>query len=118
MNAGSDQSHKVTVKLVDGKYRSIVLPHLPKDDCERLKGDLWKLTFSGNFNFTGCITRKDISSVTIVAANKDGWNIESIVTYVGANDHDLTEFTRDINVFRWIDGDGKPSRRKFSLTKV
>ena len=102
-----------------GQTRRITLPNLPGDDYLRNKGDLWKLTFDGNFKFTGCVTVQNIEYVRIEEGNNDGWNIDSIVTYVRATGQSrFTELTQNFNVYRWIDGNGAYSHRRFTLTKV
>ena len=116
-SAGSDGSHAVRVRAA-GQTRSILLPNLPGDDYERNKGDLWKLTFSGNFGFSGCVTKSSIEYVYIDAADNDGWNIDSIVTYVGAPGNGFMELTQDFNVFRWIDSNGEASHLHFRLRIV
>ena len=102
-----------------GETKVIRLPNLPGDDYQRNKGDLWKLTFDGNFGFTRCVTVQNIKYVAIESGSNDGWIIDSIVTYVGATGHGFMELTHDFNVFRLIDGNGRSSRsRRFMLNKV
>ena len=42
---------------------------------------------------------------TVEAGSKDGWNIDSIVTYVGVDrrNDDFRQLTQDINAFKWVD---------------
>ena len=102
-----------------GQTREIALPNLPGDDYLRNKGDLWKLTFDGNFKFTGCVTVRNIEYVRIEEGSNDGWKIDSIVTYVRATGQScFTELTQNFNVNRWIDGNGAASHKHFTLTKV
>jgi hypothetical protein len=54
--------------------------------------------------------------VSIVENGNDGWNIETIVTLVSDSSNRLQVLTRDFNVFRWIDGNGAASHRRFDLT--
>ena len=115
--AGSDKSHEVEVRAA-GQTRVIKLPNLPGDDYQKLKGDLWKLTFSGDLRFTRCVTLRNLDHVAIESGSNDGWNIDSIVTYVGATGRGFRELTHDFNIFRWIDGNGAASHRRYRLTNV
>ena len=119
-HGGSRGSHKVEVKAT-GQTRVIKLPNLPGNDYQRNKGDLWKLSFGRNLKvghnlkFNGCVTLKNIEHVAIVSGSRDGWNIDSIVTYVGA-DGSFRELTHDFNVYRSIDDDGSaPNSKRFVL---
>ena len=42
----------------------------------------WKLHLKNYFGFSGCIITKDIEGITIIHGGKDGWNIDSIVTFL------------------------------------
>ena len=115
-NAGSDMSHKVEVRAA-GETKVIKLPNRPGNDYYPYKGDLWELTFK-DLGFSCCVTLKDLDHVAIESGGNDGWNIDSIVTYVNVTGHGFKELTHDFNVFRWIDGNGAASNRRFMLTKV
>ena len=83
------------------------------------KGDLWHFSMD-SFNFTTrCIlsAKRDIRSITIYNGGIDGWNIESIITMIYDGDQ-YTLVTVDMNVFRWVDGDGTKEELTFELTKV
>ena len=53
--------------------------------------------------------------VYIIEGSNDGWNIDSIVTLVGAGGH-FQVLTQDLDVNRWIKGDGHHTHRRFELT--
>ena len=113
--ADSDTSYIIEIQA-NGKVQNRLLYDRPGDDMHKNKGDLWKINFS-DFGFTSdCITIGDISGASIVAKGNDGWNIESIVTLVKGTDGGVKLLTQDLDVFRWIDGDGPQKERRFDLT--
>ncbi len=74
------------------------------------------ITFASGPSST-CLKIRDIDSVQIHAYSNDGWNIGSIVTLV-ANKNHIELLTVDFNVNRWIDGNGYPEDKAFSLTRA
>ena len=114
--AGSDKAHEVEVRAA-GQTKVIKLPNLPGDDYKKNKGDLWKLTFRGDLKFTRCVTLRNLDHIAIEAGSNDGWNIDSIVTFVRAHGS-FRLITRNFNAFRWIDGNGPASHRRFKLRNV
>ena len=117
VHAGSHDSHEVEVRAA-GQTRVLQLPDLLGDDYLENKGDLWKLTFDDDLRFTQCVTLQNLDHIAIEAGGNDGWNIDSIVTYVGAPGHGFRDATIDFNVFRWVDGDGEFSHRRFMLHNI
>ena len=117
-SAGSNVDHAVEVELTSGILKRSVLPDLPGDDYEKHKGDLWKISFEDNFHLVNCVRKRDIKSIIIRENGNDGWNIETIVTFLQSdNDYELA--TSDFNVYKWIDGDHEDvTRRFFKLTLV
>ena len=115
-NAGSDDAHKIEVKAA-GQTRVLKLPNQKGNDYLKNKGDLWKLTFDDDFHFDECVTLDNLEHIAIVAGGNDGWNIDSIVTYVGTAESRFMDLTANFNVFRWIDGDSTSSAKRFKLTK-
>ena len=64
-----------------------------------------------------CIVPEDIEEIIMVESSDDGWNIESIVTFLrSGSDYQLA--TLDMEVNRWIDGDEDHSHRRFELSLV
>ena len=114
--SGSNGRHKVEVSAA-GQTRSIKLPDLPGDNYLTNKGDLWKLSFRDDFGFTDCVTLESLDATVLVADSTDGWNIDSIVSYVCAADH-CQEVTHDFDVSQWIDTNGEPEHERFILTDV
>ena len=98
-----------------GSSRSVTLYDLPADQYKPSKGDLWKINFS-DFQFEGCVRVEDITSIAIVATGTDGWNIDSIATYVANYDGKFQIISQDFDVYRWVDKNGDPSRKQFDLT--
>ena len=116
-NAGSDAGHAVKIGLTGGIVKRSALPDLPGDDYEKNKGDLWKMSFKDNFHLVHCVKKNDIKSITIRQNGDDGWNIETIVTFIkSGTDYELA--TSDFNVYKWIDGDDEVNRRFFVLNLV
>ena len=85
----------------------------------RGKGDLFKYKMNA-FGFSGdCIKFQYIKRVSIMAGSNDGWNIDSITTHVrGAENGKFRELTIDMDVHRWVDGNGDDNQKRFDLTNV
>ena len=115
-NANSDTRHMVEI-TVAGVSSVILLPNLPGNDYQSLKGDLWKISFADDFSFDYCVRKNDIELIAIAESGNDGWNIETIVTFI-ESDNNFELATEDFNVFRWIDGDSESSRRYFELNLI
>ncbi len=113
-DGGSDQSHQVEL-TIGGVAKKRTLYDRVGDDMLSNKGDLWKMKIS-NFSSSSCVKLGDIQRVAIVAANNDGWNIDSIVTMVKDVYGKTFILTQDLDVFRWVDGDAKPEYKRFNLT--
>ena len=120
-DGGADSGHEVSMRLTSGETRSVILPDLPGDDYLAHKGDLWKLHIHNDFHFGGCIYISQIASIALQEHSNDGWNVDSIVTFF-RDDHDggpsYHVATMDVDVNRWIDGDGHHSHQHFELTLV
>ena len=114
--AGSDDSPAVELQA-KGSTKSVSLYDLPKDDYSPNKGDLWKMDIS-DFQFDGCVRVDDISGVAIIAIGTDGWNIDSITTFVENNDGKFQLISQDFDVYRWIDKGDDPSYERFDLSLV
>lgn len=115
-HAGSDDGHSVQIQLKNSDIQHVRLYDRPGDDMQKNKGDLWKIDFS-KFGFSdSCIKKSKIKSVAITESSNDGWNIESIATFIEDTAEGLQILTQDFNVYRWIDGDGSASHRRFDLT--
>lgn len=81
------------------------------------KGDLWYYNMS-SFGFQ-CILFEDISGLALLSNGNDGWNIESAYTLAsidGSNEYAL--LSADTKVYRWIDGNLGPERKRFDLSLV
>ena len=135
-NAGSDNSAYIEVELQNSWKRTVKLYDRVGNDYYPNKGDLWKIQASAfklilfrqhcAFKLWGrchhipvprCFEKNDIKSVTLVTGGKDGWNIDSVVTYLRINDN-YQVLSQNFNVFRWLDTDNTPSHSKFPLTIV
>jgi hypothetical protein len=52
----------------------------------------------------------------LAEGGNDGWLVDSVVTFGCINDVGCSLLTMDMDVLRWIDGNGAPDRREFPLT--
>ena len=112
--AQSDDGHAVEI-LAAGHVRNLQLYNLPGDEYYQHKGDLWKYNIT-SFHFPfKCLNISEIQRVSIIEHSNDGWNIDSIVTLVGAGGH-FQVLTQNLDVNRWIDGDSHYTHRRFELT--
>ena len=80
--AQCDDGHAVEI-LAAGHVRNLRLYNLPGDEYYQHKGDLWNITLLVS-TFHSNVSTLVKSSVSIIEHNDDGWNIDSIVTLVGA----------------------------------
>ena len=116
-NAGSDNLPSLSVKLKRGDEETLKFPN-NKDVNEQTKGkgDLWEFKITKfDFKTDNCITKSDISEVTIHNGGNDGWRIESVVTILhGGLRFDVV--TADMHVDRWIDGNNGASQQIYDLT--
>ena len=116
-SAGADKIHKIELQE-KGLTVAKELPNLPGDDYFPSKGDLWKLNLNTFFGVKGCISRKDITGIALLAGNNDGWNIDSVITYVVFNNNQYQVSSVNLDANRWVDGDSAPSYKRFQLTLV
>jgi len=112
-NAGSDDL-KYIAMTVSGRHSQKKLPNLKGDDYLSLKGDLWKLNLHSFFGFSGCVEASSVQAITIVNGGTDGWNIESIVTYLISTNTVYVQSSVDFNIYQWIDN--QPRYEQYSLT--
>ena len=113
-NAQTENAHGVTIEVANDNVRLSLLPEL---HYEPNKGDMWKLSFKDDFQLDYCVRKYDIRSIAIEENGDDGWNIETIVTFIGSGrDYELA--TSDFEVNHWIEGDKSASRRRLELTLV
>jgi hypothetical protein len=113
-NAGSNGVHAIQV-YARGLVRTVRFYNRPGNDYYPHKGDLWKINFS-SFRFPYCIKVGDIRRISIIAAHNDGWNIDSIVTLVGARGR-YNVVTVNLHANRWIDRNGPSAHRRWDLTR-
>ena len=100
---------------VGEEIKSVTLPELPGEEFVTNKGDLWRINLS-DFGFTDtCITKGDVQRITLVEGGNDGWLIDSVVTFLRTEDS-FTLLSSDIDVSRWIDGNGGSELERFNLS--
>ena len=100
---------------VGDEVNEIFLPDLAGDEFVANKGDLWRINLS-DFGFTDtCITKGDVQRITLVEGGNDGWLIDSVVTFLRTEDS-FTLLSSDIDVSRWIDGNGGSELERFNLS--
>ena len=110
---GAGVSHIIELK-VDGLAKTFIFTNFPNIS----KGDLWSLSLADDFGFPGCIRKKDIQGIALLEDNSDGWNIDSIVTYVASNSYNWELSSVDLDVDRWVDGNSLDSYKRFDLNLV
>ena len=119
--AQTAERHEVELRAAS-QTRHIVLPDRPVGDYTPNKGDLWKIPISDfGFSLPGqCILLTDVKEIAITERSNDGWNIDSIVTFLRSGDstYDFHLASVDIDVFRWIDGNSAHAHRRFELNLV
>ena len=102
---------------VNDEVGKIALPTPTGNEFSPGKGDLWRVDIS-NFKFTDtCVTKGDVSKITLEETGNDGWLVDSIVTFL-RSDGAFILLSVDIDVNRWIDGNGGTELEQFSLTIV
>ncbi len=108
--------------VAKGQTRVARLPDsLPGLQYEPHQGDLWKLSLSNDFHFSGCIRKGEIHSIAIEESSNDAWIIDSIITILrddagGSRYYEVA--TVDMDVHRWIEGDGHWTSRRFELSLI
>ena len=116
-NANSDDLPSLSVTLTSGDEETLKFPNNQDiNEQTKGKGDLWEFKITKfDFQTDNCITKSDISEVTIHNGGDDGWKIESVVTILhGGLSFDVV--TADMHVDRWIDGNNGVSRQSYDLT--
>ena len=115
-NIGHSQTsgNHIIELTVDGLAKTATFTEFPGQS----RGNLWSLSLSDKFGFPGCIRKKDIQGIALIPGNSDGWNIDSIVTYVASNDYNWELNSVDLDVNRWIDTDSGKFRLRFDLNLV
>ena len=116
-HAGSDSSHGIELRVKQQNFRKRLYDR-PGDDYDPHKGDLWKLSIRHFFGIDQCIRASDINHIKVLQWSNDGWNIESIVTFVIFDNNGWRLSSADLNVYRWIDGDDLPHHKEFKLNLV
>ena len=117
VNGGSDEHHAVVIRA-GGHCRHQLLHNLPGDDFSSLEGDFWKYTIS-SFGFPStCITIDDVSEISIIEHNNDGWNIDSIATFFIDENGASYPASIDLDANRWVDGDDTQVKKRFELTLI
>ena len=112
--AGTNGDHKIALQA-KGQLKTIILPR-PSGGLVQNKGDLWKLSLETDFGFYDCVTVKQIENIALIENHSDGWNIDSIVTFLVVNPYYWALSSADFDVNRWVDKDGDPLYKQFILT--
>ena len=106
-------NHEIELKA-DGLAKTATFSNFPN----QLRGNLWSLSLADDFGFAGCIRKKDIQGIAIIADNTNGWHIESIVTYVAGYKYDWDLSSVDLDVNKWVDTNSLDSYKRFDLNLV
>ena len=110
-------NHPPFIQLtVGGEIGMVQLPEVTGLEFQNDKGDLWAIDLNDFGLSSACIRQRDIEGIAVVEGGTDGWLIDSIVTFLLDEDGNFTLLSRDIDVDRWIDGNGGDERKRFDLT--
>ena len=101
--------------LVNGLPSLQRLPDLPGDDYSSLKGDLWKLSLKNFFRYNHCVKISDIKYISIAAGSRDGWNVDSVITFGVVNKNVWAQTSADLDIYHWFDYDSPPIEFLLSL---
>ena len=105
-DVNGNERHEIEIRAA-GDTRHVILPNLPGSEYQQNEGDLWELSLQNDFQFTAaCTTLEDIETIALEERSNDAWNIQSVITVFKSTDNQYQVASVDINVFRWIDGDG------------
>ena len=116
-HADSDDDAYLQIIHKNGEKKYVKLYDRKGDDYSKSKGDLWKIKLS-TFKFKDtCISKSDIKKLSLLHGGNDGWNIDSIVTFLKVRSK-YCLLSRDFNIFRWLDGNRSIRSRHFDLTLV
>ena len=77
-----------------------------------------ELNLRSDFGFTTCVHKSDIKSVSIVPVSSDGWNVNTIVTFVCDSDRLCSLLTQDLDIDYWVDADGSDNGAPLVLSLV
>ena len=119
-DAQTRSRQKVLVRHSNGRVRQVIPYKIPN---VRNKGVLWKISFS-RFHFRdSCITRSNIRRVTLKYGSNDGWNIDSVVSFLRSSYRWFGKIrtyyrllSTNFNIYRWLDGNQGLAFRTYSLT--
>ena len=123
--AGTNDVHDIEIRISGaGNYVS-PLRDMPGNQATAGKGDLWKLSLTSDFHVPSspCTTKNSVDYIAIVEAGNDGWMIDSIITIFKYSNGRYEVATLDMDVHKWIDGDGDPNVQpgvvtRFELTLI
>ena len=115
-NGGSDSGHQIELRIT-GDTKVISLRNHPGDDYDKSKVYMWGFNIKEDFGLS-CVKIDDIKGIAILSGSNDGWNIDSIVTYIAVNAYHTELSSVDFVANRWIDDDSSDDRKRFELNLV
>lgn len=77
-----------------------------------------ELNLQSDFGFTTCVHKSDIEGVSIVPVSRDGWNVNTIVTFVCDSERQCSLLTQDLDIDYWVDADGSEKGASLELSLV
>ena len=104
--AGTNDVHNIEFRTSSDMTYTSPLFDQHGNQAANGKGDLWKINLVDHFEVlsTTCIRKTDI---TYIAIEKNGWLIDSIVTFIKKVDSsDFELLTIDLDTDQWVDGNG------------
>ena len=114
-NSQTSGNHEIEL-TVNGLAKTATFTNFPGQS----RGNLWSLSLADRFGFpaAACIRKKDIQGIALLPGNSNGWNIDSIVTYMASNGYNWELNSVDLDVNRWIDTNSEESHKRFDLNLV
>ena len=113
-HAGTVKAHNIGLQA-KGELKTTAL-ETPPEGLVANGTNEWKLSLEKDFQFSGCVKVRDIENLAILENHNDGWNINSVVTFLVVDPCYWALSSVDFDVNVWIDGNSDPSYKEFNLT--
>ncbi len=115
-HAGSDGTFYVELQPRKGQAGKAQLYNRKGHYYSKNKGVLWAFDLQSDFGFSDCFCyERDVSNITLTPAGNNGWNIQTIFTILKIG-NEYTVLSADVNVYKWLDGNGAADARYFKLS--
>ena len=108
-----------------GPHGIVIETYTELSGYDIVSSDFWdrsanelQLNLQSDFRFTTCVRKRDIKRVSIVPLSTDGWNVQTIVTFVCDPFSDCSLLTQDLDINYWVDSDGSQDGAPLELSIV